>query len=115
MQDLPWRYDKTVTKEIQILKIDEECREIDALDIELNMPFILDVSEEIQIAELDCGKIYNAEIKFYTCELSSEMENQFLDTEDTDTKDLLQEGLDIIKSKGRRTLYKFELTSIRPP
>jgi hypothetical protein len=107
-----WKYNKTVKKQIQVLDVDEERREVDALDLEAGMPFCLDANEEIELAEIEVGKMYQATFKVYRAEITPEIEKHWAEMAKDDTS--FREGVQRIKASGSsEPLFKFELISIK--
>jgi predicted phage-related endonuclease len=108
-----WKLNTTVTKKIQILEKDENKREIDAFDLEMTMPFILDVPEEISMEEVETNKKYSAKIRVYTSKLTPEIEELWSKT--AKTTEAVHKGIEKLKqSGGYGTLYRFELVSLKP-
>ena len=73
-----WEYEQTVKKAVQILDVDVEEREVDALDLEAGMPFCLDAIEDIDLSELEVGTSYRATVKVYRVKLILTLKNNGL-------------------------------------
>ena len=108
-----WKYRDTVTKIIKVEDKDEDKREVDAIDLEMFMPFILDVPENISMEDIQVGENYRATFKVYTAELTPEIDKLWSKMEKKEHA--LREGIQHIKKfSGRQPLYKFELIKAEP-
>ena len=108
-----WEYEQTVKKAVQILDVDVEEREVDALDLEAGMPFCLDAIEDIDLSELEVGTSYRATVKVYRGEINPDLEKQWIEMEKDNPT--LSKGIKFMKASGDpKPLFKFELISLEP-
>jgi hypothetical protein len=106
-----WKYQATVTKIIKVEDKNEELREIDAIDLEMAMPFILDVIEDVELESVQVGRNYRATIKVYRAKLTPEIEKSFAKMSREDPT--FREGEKFIRRYGgQQPLFKFELVSL---
>jgi hypothetical protein len=104
MKEPNWKYSETKTKRINVLDIDFEHHEVDALDMEAFLPFTLDVVDDVLLEEIEKGQNYNATFKVFTAKMRPEDEKGMADVTEP-------EIMEKIKALGG-DLFKFELVSV---
>lgn len=108
-----WKYRITDSKIIKVVRKNEEERDIDAIDLSMDMGFILGVPENISIEDIQINEIYHATFKVYTAKLTPEIEKAY--SKLAKESDVGREVIEFLKrSGGYRTLYKFELVELEP-
>jgi hypothetical protein len=92
------------------MKINNKERHLDAQNIDDGVPFCLDAKSGIDLGKIKKAKIYNATIKVFTAELSSDLERQLTELSMEDAK--LRHSLQVMK-QTRSQFKKFELIAIK--
>ena len=114
LKELKWEYSRTETRPVLVKRIFEEEHEVRAVDLELDVPFPLDVSEHPFLVEsVKVGEKYLATFKVYEAKLTKEIEK----TIETISKvsEAHKKMLEFLKATGGfKTLSKFELIDIKP-
>ena len=110
MIDLVWNYAETLNKKIRINKVNLKDRHVDAVDMETGHPICLDADKTIDLGKIKKAKIYQATLKVYTAELTTELMNQLTEMAMEDINQL--RGLQAMKASGSKPT-KFELASIK--
>jgi hypothetical protein len=105
-----WKYAETLNKKIRINKVNLKDRHVDAVDMETGHPICLDADKTIDIGKIKKAKIYQATLKVYTAELTTELMNQLTEMAMEDPEQL--RGLQAMKASGSKPT-KFELTNIK--
>ncbi len=104
MKEPKWEFYEFKTKRINVIDIDLKLREIDALDMETMVPFVLDVPNSSLLEEMEKGENYVATFRVFKAKMSPEEEKSMAKVSDKET-------IKIIKEKGG-DLFKFELSSV---
>jgi len=114
LKELKWEYSRTETRPVLVKRIFEEEHEVRAVDLELDVPFPLDVSEHPFLVEsVKVGEKYLATFKVYEAKLTKEIEKSFEMISKISERH--QKMLSFLKATGGfKTLYKFELIDIKP-
>ena len=105
-----WKYAETLQKKIRIIKVSLKERHIDAIDMATGHPFCLDADSKIDLGKIKKAKIYQAILKVYTAELTSELMNQLTEMAMEDPERL--HALQAMKASGSKPT-KFELAQIK--
>jgi hypothetical protein len=104
MKEPNWKFFETKTIRVNIIDIDPKLREIDALDMESFVPFILDVPNSNLLQEIEKGENYMATFRVFKAKMTPEDEKDMSEVKDA-------EAMKLIKEKGGE-LFKFELVSV---
>lgn len=85
--------------------------DLDVIDLTNNFPFVLDITPEISMEDIQVGKTYIAKFRVYTAQPSKEIEKRM--AEILQGKDEVKEILeDVKRSTGHYSLYRFELVEL---
>jgi hypothetical protein len=104
MKEPKWEFFESKTKRINVIDIDPKLREIDALDMETSVPFVLDVPDSSLLKEIEKGENYMATFRVFKAKMTPGDEKGMSEVSDPET-------MKIIKEKGGK-LFKFELISV---
>jgi len=108
-----WKFEKTKTKIVQILDINEEKRELDVFDLEALMPFVIDVPSNLLIDEIQKGQTYRATFKVFVANLTPDIEKLW--EKESKASVAMRKSIETMKQSGAYgKLYKFELVSLKP-
>lgn len=104
MKEPNWKFLETKTIRINIIEIDSKLGQIDALDMEASVPFILDVPNRNLLKEIEKGENYMATFRVFKAKMTPENEKAMSKVSDI-------EAMKLIKENGGN-LFKFELISV---
>jgi len=104
MKEPNWKLLETKTKRVNIIDIDLKLREIDALDMESSIPFVLDVPNSKLLQEIEKGENYMATFRVFKAKMTHEEEKAMSKASDL-------KAIKLIKEKGGE-LFKYELVSL---
>jgi hypothetical protein len=104
MKEPNWKFFETKTKRINIIEIDPKRSEIDALDLEASVPFILNVPDSKLLQEIEKGENYMVTFRVFKAKMTREYEKAMYKVSDS-------AAMKLIKENGG-DLFKFELVSV---
>ena len=104
MNEPDWKFFETKTKRVNIVDIDLKHHEIDVLDMEAHLPFILEVPNSNLLKEIEKGENYMATFRVFKAKMTPEDEKAMSKASDAT-------AMKLIKENGG-ALFKFELVSV---
>ncbi len=110
MSSTEWVCTETLQRRIRVVKIDHQDRHLDAQDIDMGFPIILDAQGGVDLGKIKKAKIYCATIKVYTAQLGGDLERHLTEKSLEDTQ--LRYNLRLLRQSGSK-LKKFELVAIK--
>jgi hypothetical protein len=112
VKESEWNYRIIDTRIVQARRVDLDKREIDVLDVKVNLPFILEVPEKVSMEPIKVDEEYSVMLKVYTAKLTKKMVVQGL-VEFFKVIDVERKFEEFLKAAFiDESLFKFELIEI---
>jgi hypothetical protein len=108
-----WNYRITATRSIQVKAKNDRMRKAVAIDLQVNLPFAFEISENVSAEAVEVEKRFSATLKVYTAKTVENVESEFV--EFFEVLDVDQSFEDFVKAYWMYPNYiTFELTEIAP-
>jgi hypothetical protein len=112
VKESEWNYRIIDTRIVRTRRVDENKREIEVLDVKVNLPFVLEVPEEVSMDPVKVDEEYSVMFKVYTAKLTKKMVVQGL-VEFFKVIDIERKFEEFLKAAFiDESLFKFELIEI---
>ncbi|MDR1992607.1 MAG: hypothetical protein LBQ98_03785 [Nitrososphaerota archaeon] len=110
MPQMQWTHIHTLQKKIRITSIETQKRHVNAIDLEQNIPLCLVADKAIVLTKIKRAKIYQATLKVYETEFTSELEQYLFESAMDDPQRF--KVLQALKASGAKPI-KYELIALK--
>lgn len=109
---LNWRFRDVWERSVLVIDKDERRRELSLLDLEQRLPYTVDVPSNINIENIQRGRMYRVRLNVYVAKQTREFRRQLEEVAERDEE--VRRMLEILKKLGGGDfLFRFELADIR--